>query len=89
MRKIVAELSVSPDGVVESPETLHEREGEHGGQGQALLAAGLGDELRLMVHPIVVGSGRRLFPEGARVPLTLTQSLTFATGVLDLTYRPA
>ncbi|MFI6501899.1 dihydrofolate reductase family protein [Nonomuraea typhae] len=57
---------------------------------QALLAAGLVDELRLLVHPIVVGAGRTLFPGGSnRIPLKLAKSVTFATGVLDLTYQPA
>jgi dihydrofolate reductase len=55
-----------------------------------LLEARLIDRLRLLVHPIVVGTGRRLFPEGTcRVPLDLTRSATFSTGVIDLTYRPA
>jgi dihydrofolate reductase len=57
---------------------------------RGLLQAGLIDELRLQVHPIVLGSGQQLFPEGvARTPLKLTRSVTFATGVLDLTYQPA
>ncbi|QDY77075.1 dihydrofolate reductase family protein [Streptomyces qinzhouensis] len=57
---------------------------------RTLLEAGLLDELRLMVHPIVLGTGKRLFTEDAsRVPLRLTSSATFATGVLDLTYQPA
>ncbi|GAA2402421.1 dihydrofolate reductase family protein [Nonomuraea africana] len=57
---------------------------------QSLLVAGLVDELRLLVHPIVVGTGRRLFPGGPRqVPLTLTRSVTFGTGVFDLTYQLA
>jgi dihydrofolate reductase len=33
--------------------------------GQSLLAAGLVDELRLVIAPVIVGSGRRLFPDGA------------------------
>jgi dihydrofolate reductase len=53
-----------------------------------LLAAGLVDELRLLVHPIVVGSGARLFEESAQIPLRLVESRTFATGVLHLTYAP-
>ncbi|MFF5210820.1 dihydrofolate reductase family protein [Streptosporangium sp. NPDC000396] len=57
---------------------------------QTLLVAGLIDELRLLVHPIVVGGGRKLFPGGPRqIPLKLTRSVTFGTGVLDLTYQPA
>jgi dihydrofolate reductase len=55
---------------------------------RSLLAANLLDELRLMVHPIVVGSGRRLFEDGDRKPLELVASRTFSTGVVDLTYRP-
>ncbi|MGV9315368.1 dihydrofolate reductase family protein [Streptomyces sp. NPDC003691] len=57
---------------------------------RTLLEAGLLDELRLLVHPIVLGSGKRLFPgDAGRVPLRLTASNTFSTGVLDLTYQPA
>ncbi|GAA5021312.1 dihydrofolate reductase family protein [Actinopolymorpha pittospori] len=57
---------------------------------RALLEAGLLDELRLLVHPIVLGTGQRLFPDGmTQVPLALTRSATFSTGVLDLTYQPA
>lgn len=47
------------------------------------------DELRLLVHPIVVGSGKRLFPDGGdQVALKLVDSRTFSTGVLYLTYEP-
>ena len=56
---------------------------------RSLLRHGLLDELKLMVHPVVVGSGKRLFEEGdERVTLELTDSRTFATGVAYLTYRP-
>ncbi|MDQ4126803.1 MAG: dihydrofolate reductase family protein [Actinomycetota bacterium] len=48
------------------------------------------DEIRLMVHPVVVGSGERLFEEGGeQKALKLVDSKTFSTGVLYLTYRPA
>jgi dihydrofolate reductase len=57
---------------------------------RSLLADGVLDELRLLVHPIVVGSGKRLFDDVAgRVPLKLVESRTFSTGVLYLTYVPA
>ena len=55
-----------------------------------LLAAGLLDELHLMVHPIAVRKGMRLFDEGETpIPLKLISSQTFQTGVLNLVYGPA
>ncbi|MDJ1131499.1 dihydrofolate reductase family protein [Streptomyces iconiensis] len=55
-----------------------------------LLAAGLLDELGLLVHPIAVRKGMRLFEEGeSSIPLTLVSSETFRTGVLNLVYAPA
>ncbi|MFI6472802.1 dihydrofolate reductase family protein [Streptomyces sp. NPDC050516] len=55
-----------------------------------LLAAGLLDELRLLVHPIVLGQGLRLFAEGeGPYPLKLVTSQTFRTGVMHLLYAPA
>jgi dihydrofolate reductase len=54
-----------------------------------LLGEGLLDELSLLVFPIVLGSGKRLFADGGTpVPLTLLDSKTFSTGVLALTYAP-
>ena len=55
-----------------------------------LLAAGLLDELHLLVHPIAVRKGMRLFEEGdTPIPLTLISCETFRTGVLNLFYAPA
>jgi dihydrofolate reductase len=57
---------------------------------RSLLKDGLIDELRLMVHPVVVGSGKRLFEEGRKqIALELVDSKTFSTGVVYLTYAPA
>jgi len=57
---------------------------------RSLLRYGLLDELRLMVHPVVVGSGKRLFEEGSdQISLELADSRTFPAGVVYLTYRPA
>jgi dihydrofolate reductase len=56
----------------------------------SLLRAGLLDELRLLVHPIVVGRGKRLFAtEDQTRGLRLADAQTFSTGVLSLTYTPA
>ena len=56
---------------------------------QGLLAEGLVDELRLMVHPTVLGEGKRLFADGAP-PLTmkLKDSQIFSTGTTALSYEP-
>jgi dihydrofolate reductase len=55
-----------------------------------LLAAGLLDELHLLVHPIAVRKGMRLFDEGdSPYPLRLVSSQAFTTGVLHLVYAPA
>jgi dihydrofolate reductase len=54
---------------------------------RSLLLEGQLDELHLLVHPIVLGKGARLFDDiGAQLPLTLTESKAFSTGVLALTY---
>jgi dihydrofolate reductase len=54
-----------------------------------LLEQGLIDELHLLVHPIVVGHGKKLFADGQTVPLDLKSATTFQTGVLHLVYTPA
>lgn len=56
---------------------------------QWLLEQGLIDELHLLVHPIVVGHGKKLFADGATVPLQLVASTTFDSGVLHLVYARA
>jgi dihydrofolate reductase len=54
---------------------------------RSLLAAGLIDELRLMIHPVIVGRGRRLFDEGDEYGLTLVRSAAFGSGVISATYE--
>lgn len=54
-----------------------------------LLEQELVDELHLLVHPVVIGQGQKLFEDGAKVPLTLISSTTFTTGVVHLVYGPA
>jgi dihydrofolate reductase len=57
---------------------------------RSLLRDHLLDELRLFVHPVVAGSGSRLFAEGGdHVELELADSHTYDNGVVSLTYRPS
>ncbi|GMA25416.1 dihydrofolate reductase [Luteimicrobium album] len=56
----------------------------------ALVAADLVDEYRFFVYPVVQGRGRRLFPEGTRIPaLRLLEARTFEGGVALLRYGRA
>jgi dihydrofolate reductase len=56
----------------------------------ALTDAGLIDEYHVFVHPVAVGSGKRLFRDGsALIGLRLTDTKTFSGGVVALTYEPA
>jgi dihydrofolate reductase len=57
---------------------------------ESLLQDDLLDELKLMVHPVVAGGGKRLFKDGRALKrLKLVDSKTTSTGVSILTYRPA
>jgi dihydrofolate reductase len=57
---------------------------------QSLLEQGLVDELRLMVFPVVLGSGKRVFGETSdKKPFKLTDSKTVGDGVAILIYTPA
>jgi dihydrofolate reductase len=53
-----------------------------------LIAQGLLDELALLVHPIAVAKGQRLFEGTGTVPLQLVSSQTLPTGVLHVRYAP-
>jgi dihydrofolate reductase len=56
---------------------------------RAMLADGLVDELDLFVYPLTLGSGPRLFPEGAApAKLSLAASDSYENGVVYLAYRP-
>jgi len=81
--------------VVEAVSALKQQEGQNilvGGSGEladTLLRAGLVDELRFLVSPVVLGSGRRFFKDGSPPKvMELAEAVTFASGVLAVTYRP-
>jgi dihydrofolate reductase len=57
---------------------------------RSLMSRGLIDEYTLLIHPLVLGSGRRLFADdGSVAPLKLVTSVESTKGVLINTYRPA
>ncbi len=55
----------------------------------SLLHPHLLDELRLLVYPVVLGRGRRLFKDGPPVGLNVAEAKAFGSGVVLLTYHPA
>jgi dihydrofolate reductase len=55
----------------------------------SLILHNLIDEYLLTISPLVLGSGRRLFPEGVSVALRLVESITTTKGVIIATYQPA
>lgn len=77
----VGALKAQPDGVLAIM-----------GSGEligSLMAADLIDEYLLMIHPLVLGSGRRLFPEGVEATLRLAQGVITSAGVVIASYEPA
>jgi dihydrofolate reductase len=57
---------------------------------QTIMERGLVDEYTLLIHPLVLGSGRRLFRQGTKyAPLELKHSVTTTTGVMIATYTPS
>ncbi|WP_019009587.1 dihydrofolate reductase family protein [Deinococcus aquatilis] len=78
--------------VITAVEALKRQEGEpllvygSGTLARTLLRGGLVDELRLMVYPLVLGRGQRLFPDEDRLALKLVSSKHLGAGVLLLTY---
>jgi len=63
----------------------------HGSQNllQQLVNQNLVDEYHLLVYPIVIGKGKRVFDEGTTTKLKLVDSKQFKTGAMALTYQPA
>jgi len=54
---------------------------------RSLIPASLVDEYLLMIHPIVLGCGRRLFTDGLEVALTLIDATPTPTGVVIASYQ--
>lgn len=54
----------------------------------SLMAADVIDEYLVMIAPLVLGTGRRLFPEGVQATLRLTENVATSTGMLLVTYEP-
>jgi len=55
---------------------------------QTLMQHDLVDRYRLLVYPVVVGQGKRLFSEGTTATLKLVESQSFSSGVVALVYEP-
>jgi dihydrofolate reductase len=83
------------DNVVESVRQLKQQPGKNitlDGSSvlvHTLAANDLVDEYTLHVYPLVLGSGKRLFPEGKRIALQLLESKALPTGVVFQRYQPA
>jgi dihydrofolate reductase len=84
-------------GVAEGVSDLKRRDGKDilvfgsGALVNTLMGDDLVDEYRIMVFPVVVGSGKRLFGDGtgSTKAMRLVETKTFASGVVVLTYEPA
>jgi len=81
------------DNVVESVRKLKQQSGKNillDGSSvltKVLAENDLVDEYRLHVYPIVLGGGKKLFPEGKRIDLTLVEASPLPTGVVYMRYR--
>lgn len=81
--------------VASAVHSLKQQEGQdivlygHGRVGQTLLEASLLDELKLWIHPVVVGAGTLLFRDGEKSEMELLGTDKTDTGVVIVTYRPA
>jgi len=80
------------DDVVEAVRRLKAQPGKNiltDGSSQlvhTLLAADLVDELHLLLYPLGVGGGKRLFPEGTHLKFTLKETVSYPSGVVGLHY---
>jgi dihydrofolate reductase len=86
---------VISDNVVEEINKLKQQEGTNitvhgsGVLAQFLIQNNLVDELRLLVYPIVLGQGQRLFNDESKANLKLVEGQALSNGVVALVYQPA
>lgn len=89
---------IKPEDLVAEVAKLKEQDGKdilmygYGPVAHELLKAGLLDEIRVWVHPILAGHGEKenlFFRDGSNIPLELLDTKRLSTGVLILTYGPA
>ena len=95
LSEVTWNASLIKDHIVEEVSRLKQE------SGQDLLVFGSGelvhllhqhdliDEYRLMVHPVILGSGKRLFRDGSTTTLRLVETRMFRSGVVLLHYQPA
>ena len=82
------------DNIVEEISALKRQDGNnitvHGSATlvQTLIQHDLVDRYRLLVYPVVLGKGKRLFQEGTTASLRLLESHSFSSGVMALIYEP-
>jgi dihydrofolate reductase len=82
------------DNVVQEIRKLKQQDGKaitvHGSAAlaQTLIQHDLVDSYRLLVYPVVLGSGKRLFAEGTKAKLNLVETRSFSSGVAALIYEP-
>ena len=82
------------DNIVEEIRKLKQGEGQdiivHGSGAlvQTLIQHDLVDRCRLLVYPLVLGKGKRLFKEGTAARLRLVESRSFSSGVVAMIYEP-
>ena len=87
-------VTLIKDDIVEEITNLKQQEGRdiavHGSATlvQTLMRHDLVDRYRLLVYPVVVGKGKRLFEEGIPATLELLGSQSFSSGVVALVYEP-
>ncbi len=82
------------DHIVEAISNLKQQDGQdivvHGSATlvHTLMQHDLVDRYRLLVYPLVLGTGKRLFPAGTTATLKLLEAQAFSSGVVALVYEP-